>query len=206
MIEGPVEFRMGSPPSEAGRVARNETPHRRVIPRGFAIAAKEVTVQQYQSFAIENPDHALSIDRYSPARSGPMNGTSWFDAAAYCNWLSRKEGLKEYYEPNAAEKVRRRHDDPGRRAGTEWLSLADRVGMGILLSRGAETARYYGASPKLLAGYAWHQGSSSDHAWPGGSLMPNDLGLFDMLGNVFEWCQDSPRYYQPDRNGCMSDI
>ena len=51
LIEGPVEFRMGSPASDPDRIAKNETPHRRLIPRSFAIAAKEVTVEQYQSFA-----------------------------------------------------------------------------------------------------------------------------------------------------------
>ena len=55
MIEGPVEFRMGSPPTEPDRIAANETPHRRIIPRRFAIAAKEVTVEQYQEFVKENP-------------------------------------------------------------------------------------------------------------------------------------------------------
>ena len=49
MIEGPVEFRMGSPPTEPDRVRYNE-PQRRVIPRRFAIAAKEVTVEQFQRF------------------------------------------------------------------------------------------------------------------------------------------------------------
>ena len=45
VIEGPVEFRMGSPPTEPDRIAANELPHRRIIPRRFAIAAKEVTVE-----------------------------------------------------------------------------------------------------------------------------------------------------------------
>ena len=55
---------------------------------------------------------------------------------------------------------------------------------------GTVTSRYYGVSVELLGKYAWYQANSQDHAWPGGSLLPNDLGLFDMLGNVFEWVQD----------------
>jgi serine/threonine protein kinase/formylglycine-generating enzyme required for sulfatase activity len=205
LIEGPAEFRMGSPPSDLDRIARNETPHRRVIPRSFAIAAKEVTVEQYQSFAKESPGHERSIDRYSPDRTGPMNGASWFDAAAYCNWLSRKEGLEECYEPNADKKYAEGmtiRADALRRSGyrmpteSEW-EYACRAG--------AETPRYYGASLDLLPAYAWYQKSSADRAWPGGGLFPNDLGLFDTLGNVVEWCQDGSLLYRPDQSGIQID-
>ena len=49
VIEGPVEFRMGSPPTEPERIAGTRRPRRVVIPRRFAIATKEVTVEQYQT-------------------------------------------------------------------------------------------------------------------------------------------------------------
>ena len=61
VIEGPVEFRMGSPPTETERLS-SEILHRRIIPRRFAIATQEVTVEQYQKFVKENPvdDHAIN--------------------------------------------------------------------------------------------------------------------------------------------------
>ena len=56
--------------------------------------------------------------------------------------------------------------------------------------RGRGPAAITGSSVDLLGRYAWYLATSQDRAWPCGSLLPNDLGLFDMLGNVYEWCQD----------------
>ena len=70
---------------------------------------------------------------------------------------------------------------------------------------GAVTSRYYGHSIDLLDAYARYQANSKEHAWPCGSLLPNDLGLFDMLGNVFEWCQDSPNASRPRKKGLYQD-
>ena len=206
VIEGPVEFRMGSPPGEADRDT-NETLHQRIIPRRFAIAAKEVTVEEYQEFVKENPgvDHAYN-DKYSPDPKGPMNGVSWYHAAAYCNWLSRKENLPECYEPNDqgqfAEGMTIRADAlsrTGYRLPTEaeW-EYACRSGTG--------TSRYYGVSVNMLGRYAWFLATSPDRAQPCGSLLPNDLGLFDMLGNVYEWCQERALVYEPDKGVLKDDI
>jgi formylglycine-generating enzyme required for sulfatase activity len=55
---------------------------------------------------------------------------------------------------------------------------------------GTDSYRYYGEATELLAAYVRYQANSAEHAWRCGSLLPNDLGLFDTLGNVSEWCQD----------------
>jgi eukaryotic-like serine/threonine-protein kinase len=189
VIEGPVEFDMGSPPTEPDRTA-TEILHRVQIPRRFALAAKEVTVEQYHKFVKETPeyDHA-KVDKYSPDPKGPMNNVNWYDAAAYCNWLSRKENLPECYEPNDRGKyaagMRIKADVlnlPGYRLPTEaeWEYAC---------RSGAATSRYYGSSTELLERYAqYYKGDT--RALPCGSLLPNDLGFSDMLGNVYEWCQD----------------
>jgi formylglycine-generating enzyme required for sulfatase activity len=191
---------MGSPPTEPERFSY-EILHRRIISCRFAIATQEVTVEQYQEFVKENPvdDHANN-DRYSPDPKGPMNEVSWYHAAAYCNWLSRKENLPECYEPNErgqyAEGMKIRADAlqrTGYRLPTEaeW-EYGCRAGAG--------TSRYYGSNVDLLGRYAWYVATSPDRARPCGQLLPNEVGLFDMLGNVYEWCQE--QYYRyPEGEG-----
>ena len=187
-IEGPVEFRMGSPENEPDR-SYNETPDRRVISHRFAIATKEVTVEQYQEFVKANPgvDHARN-DRYSPDPKGPMNQVTWYHAAAYCNWLSEEEGLPKdqwCYLPNEQKKY-----DKGMKVPADFLQrtgyrLPTEVEWEYASRAGAMTSRHYGLSVDLLEQYARYQANSHNHAWPCGSLMPNDLGLFDTLGNVY---------------------
>ena len=70
---------------------------------------------------------------------------------------------------------------------------------------GAVTSRYYGHSLDLLYAYAWSQANSNEHAWRG-SLFSNDLGLFDMLGNMLEWCQDSRDASKLVKKGIYNDI
>src|SRR5512135_1601321 len=72
---------------------------------------------------------------------------------------------------------------------------------------GTRTSRYYGRSEELLKQYAWDLANTrGDRAWPCGSLLPNDLGLFDMLGNVYEWCQDQAQLYKPGEDGKIVDV
>jgi formylglycine-generating enzyme required for sulfatase activity len=190
VIEGEVEFDMGSPPTEPDRLP-TETKHRVQILRRFAIAAKEVSVGQYQNFVKETPegDHAKN-DQYSPDPKGPMNIVTGYDAAAYCNWLSRKEDLPECYEPNERGKYA-----AGMRIKTDALKLSGyrlptEAEWEYGCRSGAATSRYYGSSIDLLDRYAHYYKGGDLRILPCGSLFPNDLGLSDMLGNVWEWCQD----------------
>jgi formylglycine-generating enzyme required for sulfatase activity len=229
VIPGPVEFLMGSPSTEE-RWDPTELQHKQRIGRMFAIAAKSVTLEQYRKF---EPRYGVGeIERWARTPDSPVLATNWYQAVAYCNWLSQQEGLPESewcYEPLVDRKaiaaladssagllagsfgplvatggLVSRRIDPGYRAG---MKLAQNYlqRRGYRLPTGAEweyacragavTSRYYGETEELLEKYAWCVKNGQERTWPVGSKKPNDLGLFDMHGNVWTWCQERFKNY-----------
>src|SRR5882762_8004362 len=70
---------------------------------------------------------------------------------------------------------------------------------------GAVTSRFYGGAEEMLDRYAWYFGNFRDRAWPVGRLKPNDYGLFDVYGNVIEWCQEQALPYRSEAADAASE-
>lgn len=201
VIPGPITFRMGSSLAEADRFDfSGETPHVRVIPRSYAVQTKAVTGAEYEQFLTEHPQFRSPSQPGLPGQdpAGPMVDVRWIEAAAYCNWLSKKEGIprEQWVYP---EKI-----VPGTRLFPNYLSrtgyrLATETEWEYACKAGAETPRYYGSSETLLGRYAHYLGNSESQAWPVGQKRPNDIGLFDMHGNVWTWCDSAKLPYSPGR-------
>ena len=157
------------------------------IDHAFAIMTRQVTVAEFLQF---RKDHFYR-KYFSPEPGCPMNNVTWYDAIAYCNWLNAQEGVPEdqwCYQPNDSGQYAqgmRIVPDALRRTGyrlpteEEW-EFACRVG--------AVTSRFYGQDLDLDNHYACSvQNSMGRRTALVGSYKPNDLGLFDMLGNTLEW-------------------
>jgi formylglycine-generating enzyme required for sulfatase activity len=201
-IPGPVEFTMGAPPTERGTQERYEKQHRAVIGYSYEVAATEVTVGQFRRFLVARN---RSADHLGSDADLAVRNVTWFDAVAFCNWLSEEEGCKDddlCYRPNADGHYA---DGMSVVAGfrtKKGYRLPTDVEWEYACRAGTTTCRSYGDADELLPRYAWF--NTLDGPAAVGQLLPNAFGLFDMHGNESEWCHDRFREYpgriddQPD--------
>jgi formylglycine-generating enzyme required for sulfatase activity len=177
------------PPPGKFWVGDGEERHQRRIDRSFALAARAVTVEEFLRF---RKGHSYSKE-YAPKPDCPINGVSWYDAAAYCNWLSKQEGIPEdqwCYAPNEKGEYAVGMKVVAGYLGKAGYRLPTEAEREYACRAGSETPWCFGAGLDLVGKYAWYSGNSAGQSHPVGTLRPNDLGLFDLHGNVWEWCQD----------------
>ncbi len=207
------EFVMGSPEGEEDR-DDDETQHRVRITKPFYLGMYEVTVGDFRQFVTDtgfktdaekdgeggwgwneaegnfgrDPKYTWRNLGFTQTDRHPVANVSWNDAVAFCGWLSQKEG-RTYRLPTEAEW------EYACRAGT-----TTRFYHGDDLEGLAKVGNVADASlkPKWPSA-VWAITSSDGYAFtsPVGGFRPNDFGLYDMHGNVWEWCSDwyEPTYY-----------
>jgi len=174
-------FTMGSPRGEAER-QDDEAQHKVTISSDFHLGVTEVTQGQYEKVMGTNPSHFQGQEIGNADSSKyPVEQVSWEDAVAFCKRLS------ELPEEKKAGRVYRLPTE------AEW-EYACRAG--------SETAYSFGDSAQQLGDYAWFGDNARGQTHPVGQKKPNAWGLYDMHGNVWEWCQD---WYGEYPEGVVTD-
>ena len=170
-------FQMGS----AQGYSHEQPVHTIFISKPFYMARYEVTFKEYDLFCDDT--HRSRLDDRGWGRSNqPVIHVDWYDAVEYCNWLSERTGLDPCYF-GKGNLVECDFSANGYRLPTEaeWEYAA----------RGGKNS--YGfiyAGSENPDEVAWYANNSNDQLHPVGVKAPNELGLFDMCGNIFEWCWD----------------
>ncbi|MBT9290409.1 SUMF1/EgtB/PvdO family nonheme iron enzyme [Prosthecodimorpha staleyi] len=187
-------FRMGSPPTEAGR--HDDEGPQRVIPihRPFAVSKFPITVRQFQSFGIignyQSKTNCQKVGgtwtQFVDKISDPVTCVSWFDAKAYTEWLTRHSG-QHYRLPSEAEW------EYAARGVTDESAPSRRYAHGDDEKSLCRYANVYDLSAKR-AFKATAASIECDDGYPGvspvGKFAPNAFGLYDMQGNVYQWVAD----------------
>ncbi len=168
----PGSFAMGSPEKEEGR-GKDEVPHKVTLTKGIFLGVTTVTQEQWQAVMGNNPSH------FKGEKNLPVENVSWDDSQEFCKKLQAKD-KKPYRLPTEAEW------EYACRAGTTTpFSFGETLSSDQANFNGEEV---YGKGKK---------GAYRAHTTPVASFPPNAWGLYDMHGNVWQWCQDWYGEYSP---------
>ena len=171
----PGSFVMGSPEGEPGRYDDESPQHLVRFAGGFWMQTTPVTQAQWQAVMGNNPSYFKGV-----GSDAPVERVSWNDVQEFIQKLNSTTKETQFRLPTEAE--------------WEYACRA-----------GTTTKYYFGDDQDLLQKYAWHDTNSKGTTHPVGQLIPNTWGLYDMHGNVWEWCQDhwSDTYEEVNANGVV---
>ena len=209
-FDEPQAFVMGEPFFNDN----DEYCHRVTLPNEFAVGSTEVTVTQYNEFIKQRPQFRTKWDRREQyGLTCPRHIVSWYQAAAFCNWLSEQEGIPkdQWCYPDEIMEAERINKDgltlPSDHLKRTGYRLPTEAEWEYACRAGTTTTFYFGGVGKnseqefklsghpLLGEYCWYDGNSGGRTRPVAKRLPNQFGLFDLYGNVLEWCIGSSKTF-----------
>ena len=189
VIFGPVNFMMGNAAKNANETSVDGQ-HQVQISHSFVLGATDITLNEYRRM---NPDFLQTPDeqsRNTRSLDVPVVNLNWYMVARYCNWLSQQEGISE---DQWCFEIGKGDNDVKLKSNYQKLKgyrLPTEAELEFAIRANAKTAYFFGESSNLLSKYAWYEQNSQSSAWPVAQKKPNDFGMFDSVGNVWQWCAD----------------
>ncbi len=192
IFDSPGVVQLGSPDNEPGRDTRDETLWSAKIDWSFAISTTEISQDLFCDVC---PMYSEYLNEFASEPTCPANAIQWLWAAEFCRLLSERDGVPEEQMAIPSVELLRQSSYPDLSTHTGFR-LPIEAEWEVACRAGSITPRYFGYAPDLLPHYCCYTGNANGHTWSVATGLPNAAGLFDMLGNVAEWCSsrfdDSP--------------